>query len=121
MASSAPAPRTAARSIGLARGAFEDAMAYAKERQQFGRPIADFQAIRFKLAKMATEIEASRQLMYFVCDQIDTGKRCDTEASMVKYLASEMAERVTSEAMQILGGAGYTTIMRSNAIGATRG
>jgi len=100
---------TAARSIGLARGAFEDAMAYAKERQQFGRPIADFQAIRFKLAKMATEIEASRQLMYFVCDQIDTGKRCDTEASMVKYLASEMAERVTSEAMQILGGAGYTT------------
>ncbi len=100
---------TAARSIGLARGAFEDAKAYALERQQFGRPIAEFQDIRFKLAKMATEIEACRQLMYFVCDQIDTGKRCDTEASMVKYLASEMAERVTSEAMQILGGAGYTT------------
>ena len=100
---------TAARSIGLARGALEDAIAYAKERAQFGHPIADFQAVRFKIAKMATEIEACRQLMYFVCDQIDTGKRCDTEASMVKYFASEMAERVTSEALQILGGAGYTT------------
>ena len=100
---------TAARSIGLARGALEDAMAYAKERQQFGRPIAEFQDIRFKLARMATEIEACRQLMYHVCDQIDTGRRCDAEASMVKYLASEMAERVTSDALQILGGAGYTT------------
>lgn len=100
---------TAARSIGLARGALEDAMAYAKERQQFGRPIAEFQDIRFKLARMATEIEACRQLMYHVCDQIDTGRRCDKEASMVKYLAAEMAERVTSDALQILGGAGYTT------------
>lgn len=100
---------TAARSIGLARGALEDALAYAKERQQFGRPIADFQDIRFKLARMATEIEACRQFMYHVCDQIDTGRRCDAEASMVKYLASEMAERVTSDALQILGGAGYTT------------
>lgn len=100
---------TAARSIGLARGALEDAIAYAKERAQFGRPIAEFQAIRFKIAHMATEIEACRQLMYHVCDQIDTGGRCDLEASMVKYLASEMSERVTSEAMQILGGAGYTT------------
>ena len=100
---------TAARSIGLARGALEDALAYAKERQQFGRPIAEFQDIRFKLARMATEIEACRQLMYHVCDQIDTGRRCDKEASMVKYLAAEMAERVTSDALQILGGAGYTT------------
>jgi alkylation response protein AidB-like acyl-CoA dehydrogenase len=100
---------TAARSIGLARGALEDALAYARERQQFGRPIAEFQDIRFKLARMATEIEACRQLMYHVCDQIDTGRRCDAEASMVKYLASEMAERVTSDALQILGGAGYTT------------
>jgi alkylation response protein AidB-like acyl-CoA dehydrogenase len=100
---------TAARSIGLARGALEDAITYAKERAQFGRPIAEFQAIRFKIAHMATEIEACRQLMYHVCDQIDSGGRCDVEASMVKYLASEMSERVTSEAMQILGGAGYTT------------
>lgn len=100
---------TAARAIGLARGALEDAIAYAKERRQFGRPITEFQDIRFKLARMATDIEACRQLMYHVCDRIDSGGRCDTEASMVKYLASEMAEKVTSEALQILGGAGYTT------------
>lgn len=101
---------TAARSIGLARGALEDALAYAKEREQFGRPISDFQAIRFKLATMATEIEAARQLMYHVCHEIDSGRRCDKEAAMVKYFAAEMAERVTSEALQILGGAGYTTL-----------
>ena len=101
---------TAARSIGLARGALEDAMAYAEQRQQFGRPISDFQAIRFKLATMATEIAAARQLLYYVCHQIDQGKRCDTEASMVKYFASEMSERVTSEGIQILGGAGYTKL-----------
>ena len=100
---------TAARSIGLAQGALEDAIAYAGEREQFGQPIARFQAIRFKIATMATEIEAARQLMYHVCHQIDTGRRCDKEASMVKYFAAEMAERVTSEALQILGGAGYTT------------
>lgn len=101
---------TAARSIGLARAALEDAIAYAKERVQFGKPIAEFQAIRFKIANMATEIEAARQLMYHVCHQIDTGKRCDIEAAMVKYYASEMSERVTSEGMQILGGAGYTKL-----------
>ena len=101
---------TAARSIGLARGALEDALAYAQERVQFGHPISDFQAIRFKLATMATEIEAARQLMYFVCNEIDSGRRCDKEAAMVKYYAAEMAERVTSEALQILGGAGYTTL-----------
>ena len=101
---------TAARSIGLAQGALEDALAYARERTQFGKPIGDFQAIRFKLAKMAAEIEASRQLLHFVCDKIDQGLRCDQEASMVKYLASEMAEQVTSEALQILGGAGYTKL-----------
>ena len=101
---------TAARSIGLAQGALEDALAYAQERVQFGRPIAEFQAIRFKLATMATEIEAARQLMYFVCNEIDSGRRCDKEAAMVKYFAAEMSERVTSEALQILGGAGYTTL-----------
>ena len=100
---------TAARSIGLAQGALEDATAYAKERVQFGQPISDFQAIRFKLATMATEIEAARQLMYHVCHEIDSGRRCDKEAAMVKYFAAEMSERVTSEALQILGGAGYTT------------
>jgi len=101
--------QTAARSIGQAQGALEQAIAYAKERQQFGRAIADFQAIRFKVATMATEIEAARQLMYHVCHQIDLGQRCDKEAAMVKYFAAEMSERVTSEALQILGGAGYTT------------
>ena len=100
---------TAARSIGLARGALEDATRYAKERVQFDQPIAHFQAIRFKLAQMATDIEAARQLNYHVCNLIDSGQRCDTEAAMTKLFASEMSERVTSEALQILGGAGYTT------------
>ena len=85
-------------------------MAYAKERVQFGQPIAEFQAIRFKIGQMATDIEAARQLMYHVCDAIDTERRCDMEASMVKLFASEMSERVTSEGMQILGGAGYTKL-----------
>jgi alkylation response protein AidB-like acyl-CoA dehydrogenase len=101
---------TAARSIGLARGGLEDAIAYAQERRQFEKPIAQFQAIRFKLAQMATDIEAARQLMYFVCDQIDKGNRCDKEASMVKLFASEMSERVTSDALQVHGGAGYTKL-----------
>jgi alkylation response protein AidB-like acyl-CoA dehydrogenase len=101
---------TAARSIGLARGALEDAIAYAKERVQFGQPISDFQAIRFKIATMATEVEAARQLMYYVCSEIDAGRGGRIETSMVKLFASEMAEKVTSEALQILGGAGYTTL-----------
>lgn len=101
---------TAARSIGLAQGALEDSIAYAKERKQFGMPISEFQAIRFKIATMATKIEAARQLMYYVCNEIDQGRRCDTESSMVKYFAAEMAEEVTSEALQIHGGAGYTKL-----------
>lgn len=101
---------TAARAIGLAQGALDDSIQYANDRKQFGRSISDFQAIRFKIADMATQIEAARQLMYFVCEQIDTGQRCDKEASMVKLFASEMAERVTSEGLQIHGGAGYTTL-----------
>ncbi|WP_420145535.1 acyl-CoA dehydrogenase family protein [Sphingobium sp.] len=101
---------TAARSIGQAQAALDHAIAYAKDRVQFGRPISDFQAIRFKIATMATEIEAARQLMYHTCGQIDAGQAGTLETSMVKYFASEMSERVTSEAMQILGGAGYTTL-----------
>jgi alkylation response protein AidB-like acyl-CoA dehydrogenase len=101
---------TAARSIGLAQGALEDAMAYAKERIQFGQPISDFQAIRFKIATMATEVQAARQLLYYVCSEIDAGRAGRVETSMVKLFASEMAERVTSEALQIFGGAGYTTL-----------
>jgi len=101
---------TAARSIGLAQAALDHAAGYAREREQFGRPISDFQAIRFKLATMATEIEAARQLMYFTCTEIDAGRPARKETSMVKYFAAEMAERTTSEALQILGGAGYTTL-----------
>jgi alkylation response protein AidB-like acyl-CoA dehydrogenase len=101
---------TAARSIGLAQAGLDDAVAHAKERRQFGNPIAAFQAIRFKIASMATEIEAARALMYSVCEKIDQGVRCDKEASMVKLFASEMSERVTSEALQIHGGGGYTTL-----------
>ena len=101
---------TAARSIGLAQGALEDAINYAEQRIQFGSPISGFQDLRFKIARMATEIEAARRLLYHVCECIDSGERCDKEASMVKYFASEMSERVTSEALQILGGAGYTKL-----------
>ncbi|QQX82857.1 acyl-CoA dehydrogenase family protein [Cupriavidus necator] len=100
---------TAARSIGLAQGSLEDSLQYARDRAQFGTPIGNFQAIRFKLADMATQIEASRALLYAVCEKIDEGVRTDTEASMVKLFASEMSERVTSEGLQIHGGAGYTT------------
>jgi butyryl-CoA dehydrogenase len=100
---------TAARAIGLARGALEDSIAYAAQRSQFGHRIGEFQAIRFKIAWMAAQIEASRSLMFDVCARYDAGHKCGTEASMAKLVASEMAERVTSEALQIHGGAGYTT------------
>jgi butyryl-CoA dehydrogenase len=99
---------TAARSIGLARGGLEDAVAYAQARVQFGRPIGDFQAIRFKVAEMASQIEGCRAMLYQVAADADAGRAVDHQASMIKYLASEMAERVTSEALQIHGGAGYT-------------
>ena len=99
---------TAARAIGAARGAWEDALAYAQQRVQFGRPISHFQAVRFMLADMATQIEAARQLMYAVCERTDAGEGDPAQASMAKLFATEMAERVTSDAMQILGGEGYT-------------
>jgi alkylation response protein AidB-like acyl-CoA dehydrogenase len=100
---------TAARAIGLARGALEDSIAYARTRVQFGKPIADKQAIRFKIAQMATDIEAARALLHQVCGEVDSGHRTGLKASMVKLHATEMAERVTSEGIQIHGGAGYTT------------
>ncbi len=100
---------TAARSIGLARGALEDSIVYAQQRVQFGRPIGDFQYLRFKIAQMATEIEAARQLMYAVANDIDHGRLNDIQASMVKLFASDMSERVTSDGIQIHGGAGYTS------------
>ena len=100
---------TAARSIGLARGALEDSIVYMQQRVQFGRPIGDFQYLRFKIAQMATEIEAARQLMYAVANDIDHDRLNDVQASMVKLFASEMSERVTSDGIQIHGGAGYTS------------
>ncbi|MCQ9368020.1 acyl-CoA dehydrogenase family protein [Brevibacterium sp. 50QC2O2] len=99
---------TAARSIGLAQAALDAAIDYVHVRSQFGHELADFQHLRFKIADMAARIEACRQLMYSVASDIDTGNRCDKEAAMVKYLAGEMSEYVTSQALQIHGGAGYT-------------
>jgi alkylation response protein AidB-like acyl-CoA dehydrogenase len=100
---------TAARAIGLARGALEDSLAYAQGRVQFGRAIAEFQAIRFKLADMATQVEAARALMYQAAHDCDAGEPIEIEAAMAKLFATEMAERVTSEGIQIHGGNGYTT------------
>lgn len=100
---------TAARAIGLARGALEDSIAYARQRVQFGRPIGDNQAIRFKIADMATHVDAARALLHQVCREVDGGQRSAVRAAMVKLHATEMAERVTSEGIQIHGGAGYTT------------
>ncbi|HEX6488723.1 MAG TPA: acyl-CoA dehydrogenase family protein [Candidatus Dormibacteraeota bacterium] len=100
---------TAARAVGAAQAALEDATAYARTRVQFGHPIADFQAIRFKLAEMATDVEAGRQLWRHAAELVDAGGRHDRLCSMAKLFASDMAERVTTEGLQILGGAGYTT------------
>jgi len=78
-------------------------------RVQFGQPIGSFQAIRFRLAEMATDIEAARALLYSVCAALDSGQGGHAAAAMAKLFASEMAERVTSQGLQIHGGAGYTT------------
>ena len=93
--------------IGMARAAFEAALAYAKERVAFGRPIFEHQALQFRLAEMATQIEAARQLVQHAASLKDAGQPCLKEAAMGKLFASEMAERVCSEAMQIHGGYGY--------------
>ncbi len=100
--------QTAARAVGVAQAALDAARAYAKEREQFGKPIAQFQVIRHKLAHMATELEAARQLTWYAARMKDTGKRCDLEAGMAKAFAAEMAERVASEALQVFGGYGYS-------------
>jgi alkylation response protein AidB-like acyl-CoA dehydrogenase len=100
---------TAARAIGLARGAMEDTVNYLQQRVQFGAPLAVNQALRFKVADMATNIEAARALMYQVATDYDAGLPCSRPAAMVKLFASEMAEKATSDALQMHGGAGYTT------------
>jgi alkylation response protein AidB-like acyl-CoA dehydrogenase len=96
------------RCIGLAQAAYEAALAYSKQRVQFGQPIATFQAVRFKLADMAAEIEAARQLGYLAAEKFDRGERCDLEAGMAKLFAAEMAHRHCWNAVQIHGGYGYT-------------
>jgi len=97
-----------AQAVGIAQGAFEEALAYAQEREQFGRPIAEFQAIQFYLADMATEIDAARFLTWKAAWTKDHRKRCTLEAAQAKLFSAEMAQRVTSKALQIHGGYGYT-------------
>jgi butyryl-CoA dehydrogenase len=98
----------AAQATGIAQGAFEQALAYAQQRRAFGHPIADFQAIQFMLADMATEIDAARLLVRKAAWKQDTGGRFSMEASIAKLFASEMSTRVTHKAMQIHGGNGYS-------------
>lgn len=97
----------AAQSVGMARAAFEAALGFAKERVAFGKPIAEHQAIAFRLADMATRIEAARTLVHHAAVLRDSGQPCLKEASMAKLFASEMAETVCSAALQIHGGYGY--------------
>ena len=97
----------ASQSVGMARAAFEAALGYAKERTSFGKPIFEHQSVQFKLSEMAMKIEAARQLILHAASMKDAGLPCLKEAAMAKLFASEMAERVVSDAMQIFGGYGY--------------
>lgn len=98
----------ASQAVGMARSAYEAALAYAKERVAFGKPISQHQAVAFRLADMHTEIEAARHLILHAAELRDAGRPCLKEACMAKLFASEMAERVASAAIQIHGGYGYT-------------
>jgi butyryl-CoA dehydrogenase len=97
-----------AQAVGISQGAFEAALAYAKERKQFGRPIADFQAIQFYLADMAMDLDAARLLTFKAAWAKENLKRYSLEAAQAKLFSSEMAQRVTNKALQIHGGYGYT-------------
>ena len=97
----------AAMAVGLAQGAFEKAAAYAKERVQFGRPIAKFQAVQWMIADMATEIEAARLMVHRAAWVKDQGMRFTKEAAMAKLFATEVSERACYKALQIHGGYGY--------------
>lgn len=97
----------AAQAVGLARAALEEATRYAKERVAFGKPIFEQQAISFRLASMATEIQVARQMVHYAARLKEAGQPCLTEASMAKLFSSEMTERVCSQALQIFGGYGY--------------
>ncbi|HRJ40123.1 MAG TPA: acyl-CoA dehydrogenase, partial [Flavobacteriales bacterium] len=94
--------------LGIAKGAYEASLKYSKERQQFGQPIANFQAIGFKLADMATEIQAAELLLYQAADLKNRKQKVTREGAMAKYYASEVSVRVSTEAVQIFGGYGYT-------------
>jgi len=94
--------------LGIAKGAFEAAVKYSQEREQFGQPISKFQAIAFKLADMATEIEAADMLLLESCHLKNTHQKVTTVSAMAKYYASEVSVRVATEAVQIFGGYGYT-------------
>ena len=98
----------AALAVGIAQGAYESAVRYSRERQQFGKPISEFQAIQFKLADMATQIDAARLLMYRAAWLKDQGKKTTKESSMAKLFASEVSVHVCEEAIQVHGGYGYT-------------
>jgi alkylation response protein AidB-like acyl-CoA dehydrogenase len=98
----------AARGLGIARAAFEEAIRYAQRRTTFGKPICEHQTIQIKLAEMATKIEASRLLIYSAAEKRDQGERCDLEAGMAKLFATETAAEVSFEAMRILGANGYS-------------
>lgn len=97
----------ASQSVGMARAAYEAALGYAKERESFGKPIFEHQAVQFRLAEMAMKIEAARQLILHAAAMKDAGLPCLKEAAMAKLFASEMAENVVSSAMQVFGGYGY--------------
>ena len=99
----------ASQSVGMARAAFESALAYAKDRTSFGKPIFEHQSVQFKLADMATQLEAARQLIWHAASMKDAGLPCLKEAAMAKLFASEMAEKVCSDAIQIYGGYGYVS------------
>jgi alkylation response protein AidB-like acyl-CoA dehydrogenase len=99
----------AAQSVGMARAAYEAALKYARERVAFGVPIFDHQAVQFRLADMATQLEAARQLIHHAAQLKDAGQPCLKQAAMAKLFASEMAERVCSDAIQIFGGYGYVS------------
>ena len=98
----------AALSLGIAKGAYEAALKYSKEREQFGKPISEFQAIAFKLADMATQIEAAELLTLQAADLKNRGQKMTTESAMAKYYASEVSVKVATDAVQIFGGYGYT-------------
>lgn len=101
-------PGVAAQALGIATGAFDEALKYSKQREQFGSPISSFQAVQHILADMAIQIEASRAMLYATCRYIDSGaKNISKESAMCKVLASDTAMKVTTDAVQILGGYGY--------------